>query len=421
MGCNQGRQKPQKLEVQPTRRTREAPSRILQMSACLPFVATLHSGDGNQGFVALWEMGEGGFVQGKTYTGVGEGEGMKGVATLLLEPLDSPPVRLLFLACTSTPAPSPNTRENEPHTRSLIHVWDLHTAFDRGEELREFGPGEELQAVAAGEECVTAVSAAWLYVWNCRMTGGGRKSVYRNPVFTLSFQMSLGRLPSPSMLSIQTIDGSCYPDLREKSRLCVCAGVRREASPPNSRHSVPFAVVVTQEESEMAHRVQVVDLKANVSKEFTLATATISSCRLLPDSECLIGVYTERYHCEIWRVSLSGDVVARISFQTSSKRLSLNPLDKFMSEKAAQMASPKKKGKFSSPIIEMVVGTGTKGSTVTVVCADGYIAVYSIDGFRCEGEFRVNLMCDTAVVAHQSVLIGDKTGHVHKVTYPGKV
>jgi hypothetical protein len=88
-----------------------------------------------------------------------------------------------------------------------------------------------------------------------------------------------------------------------------------------------------------------------------------------------------------------------------------------MSEKSAQLASPSK-GKFSSPIIEMAVLGGRRSTCIAVICADGYIALFTLDSFHCAGEYRVDLICDVASFEASGLYIGDHRGQVHRIDQP---
>ena len=416
MGCSQGRTKPQRLEIKSTSRSQGEKSRVVQIAVCLPEVVTLTAGEGGSR-LELWRLSDTEeLVRGRVFEPKEEQERvevLKGVCAMKVGS-GREERRVLFSAAVVTS--SDTVSSPSPPLSSLIHIWYLPHPFSSPSDQLELPATDPVASLSCLQDLLVALSPSWLYVWTCRLPGG-RKSLYGSLVVTPAFQMSMGPTPLPGLVYLHAVDGTSQAEQREKSRVCGCAAGRKDPNPPNSRSTSLYATIVMQEESEVTHRFVVVNLRANVSKEFAVASPAITGVDMLSASELLLGVYTEKYHCEVWKVSLAGEILARVSFHTTSKRLSLNPMDKFLST-AASMSSQGsiKRRKLSAPILAMTLdGLGV----LWVLCADGFVAGFSSETMKKIGEYRVNIMCEVAVFAgKEGVFIGDKGGGVHRVTLP---
>lgn len=417
MGCSQGRTKPQRLEIKSTSRSQGEKSRVVQIAICLPEVVTLAVGEGGSR-LELWRLSETEeLVRVRVFEPKEEQEhveALKGVCAMKVGS-GREEKRVLFSAAVVTS--SDTVSSPSPALSSLIHIWYLPHAFSTPSDQVELPATDPVTSLSCLQDLLVALSPFWLYVWTCRLPGGGRKSLYGSLVVTPAFQMSMGQTPLPGLVYLHTVDGSSQVEQREKTRICGCAVGRKDIHPPNSRSTSLYATIVMQEESEVTHKLVVVDLRANVSKEFAVASPAITGVSMLSASELLLGVYTEKYHCEVWKVSLGGEILARVSFHTTSKRLSLNPMDKFLSTAASQSSQGSiKRRKLSAPILAMTLdGLGV----LWTVCADGFVAGFSSETMKKVAEYRVNIMCEAAVFAgKEGVFIGDKAGGVHRVALP---
>lgn len=416
MGCSQGRSKPQRLELKSTSHSHGPKSHVLQLSICLPEVVTLCSTEtGNK--LELWRYNS---TEDMTKVTTFEPvetqdhlENIKAICTLKVAH-GREEKRVLFASVVVTAASTVSSPSPPSPLSSYLRIWDFPTPFTSSSDLLELPSTETVHSLGTVQELLVGLSSAWVYVWSCRLLGG-RKSVYGNLVITPAFQMSMGPNPTPGLLYLSSIDGTLYPDSRDRSRICGCASIRKD--PVSLSRLTPYATVILQEETETTHKIILLDLKSHISKEFNISSPNITFAQLVAPGEMLLGVYTERYHCEIWKISVSGEVISKVSFHTTSKRLSLNPMDKFLSTAASTSSKASiKRRKLSAPILSL---TSDIHSTIWVLCADGFIAGFSLDSLRKTADYRVNILCDVGVFYEQnSVFIVDKAGAVHRVALP---
>ena len=417
MGCNQGRSKPQRLEIKSTSRSHGEKSRVIQIAICLPEVVTLAVGE-ERSKLELWRVSESEeLVRVRVFEPKEEQERLETLKAVCAMKVGQAREEKRVLFAAAVVSASGTVSSPSPPLSSFIHIWYLPHPFSSPSDQLELPATDPVLSLSSLQDLLVALSPSWLFVWTCRLPGGGRKSLYGNLVVTPAFQMSMGPSPLPGIVYLHAVEGSLYAEIRDRLRICGCAASRKEQSLPISRTTALYATVVMQEESEVAHKLIVVDLKANVSKEFSLSSPAITCVTMLSSSELLLGVYTEKYHCELWKVTIAGEILSKSSFHTTSKRLSLNPMDKFLSTAASTSSQGSiKRRKLSSPILAMTIdGLGT----IWVLCADGFVA-----GFRCEtlkksAEYRVNILCEVAVFAGKDGLfIGDKGGGVSRVALP---